>query len=266
VVTGQGGTASPLSRRGNKFDSPQTSFSSSSSSSLSLIQPLTQAGNGKSGPILTATSATPLQEPPAAPPGGSSIGADRANPAAGGRIGGGGYLSTYSDAADPEPTPAAGLYGDAADPEPLPVYKSGRQTTGANAAVLRTSSAVGVTGSTAGGVAGAAKGPAGAEAPRTAAAIGGWFGDAADPEPTSYYPSTRGTLQTRSDLCIPRNEAARPCAQFPHLCICEEFINSLDRSSEYINRSQIHECRGNGAVQYYFWEYLFPVFGTVSLH
>ncbi len=209
MVTGPGGTASPLSRRGNEFDSPQKYFSSSSSPSLNL--PLTQARNGISGPLLTATSATgkgqavsPLQGPPAAPPGGSPIGPDRANPAAGGRIGGGGgYLSNYGDAADPEPAPAAGLYGDAADPEPLPVYKSGRQTTGANAAVLRTSSAVGATGSTAGGVAGAAKGPAGAVAPRTATAIGGRFGDAADPEPTSYYPSTRGTLQTRSDLCIP---------------------------------------------------------------
>jgi hypothetical protein len=212
VVTGPGGTASPLSRRGNKFDSPQTSFFSSSSSSHLLNQPVTQARNGISGPLLTATSATgkgqavsPLQGPPAAPPGGSPIGPDRANPAAGGRIGGGGgYLSNYGDAADPEPTPAAGLYGDAADPEPLPVYKSGRQTTAANAAVLRTSSAVGVSGTTAGGVVGtatgAAKGPAGAVAPRTAAAIGGRFGDAADPEPTSYYPSTRGTLQTRSDF------------------------------------------------------------------
>ncbi len=223
MVTGPGGTASPFSRRGNKFDSPQTSFFSSSSSP-SLNLPLTQARNGISGPLLTA-SATPLQGPPAAPPGGSLIGADRANPAAGGRIGGGdGYLSNYGDAADPEPTPAAGLYGDAADPTPLPVYKSGRKTTVANAAVLRTSSAVGATGSTAGGVAGTAAGAAkgtaagaakgtaaGAVAPRTAAAIGSRFGDAADPEPTSYYPSTRGTPQTRSDLCIPRNETARTC-------------------------------------------------------
>jgi hypothetical protein len=238
-VTGPGGTASPLSSRVNKFDSPQTSFYSSSSSSPSLNLPLTPARNGKSGPLLTATAKGQAvsQGPPAAPPGGSPIGVYRANPAAGGRIGGGGgYLSNYGDAADPEPTPAAGLYGDAADPEPLPVYKSGRQTTAANAAVLRTSSAVGVSGSTAGGVAGtaasAAKGTAGAVAPRTAAVIGGRFGDAADPEPTSYYPSTRGTLQTRSDLCIPRNETARRCSQFPHLCICEEFINSLDLCSK----------------------------------
>jgi hypothetical protein len=199
VVTGPGDTATSLSRRGNKFDSPQTSFSSSSSASPSLNLSLTQARNGISGPLLTAISATPLQGPPAAPQGGNPIGADRANPAAGGRIGGGGYLSNNGDAADPEPTPAAGLYGDAADPEPLPVYKSGRQTTVSNAAALRTSSAVVVTGSTTGGVAGAAKGTAGAVASRTAAAIGGWFGGAADPEPTSYYPSTRGTLQTRSD-------------------------------------------------------------------
>ncbi len=68
-----------------------------------------------------------------------------------------------------------------------------------------------------------------------------------------------------SDLCIPRNKTALPCyfqtelkcyvSQFPHLCICERFIYSQDQSVyfaatkqvdwswEYINCSQIHECR-----------------------
>jgi hypothetical protein len=37
-------------------------------------------------------------------------------------------------------------------------------------------------------------------------------------------------------------------SQFSHSCICEQFIYShdrstTDRSKEYINRSQIHECR-----------------------
>jgi hypothetical protein len=43
-------------------------------------------------------------------------------------------------------------------------------------------------------------------------------------------------LQRRSDLCIPRNETARPRSQFPHSCICERFIYSQD-----VGKS--HECR-----------------------
>ncbi len=32
------------------------------------------------------------------------------------------------------------------------------------------------------------------------------------------------TLQTRSNLCIPRNETARSRSQCPHSCICERFV------------------------------------------
>jgi hypothetical protein len=39
------------------------------------------------------------------------------------------------------------------------------------------------------------------------------------------------TLQTKSDFYIPRNETARPRSQFPHACIRERFIYSLDRST-----------------------------------
>ncbi len=48
----------------------------------------------------------------------------------------------------------------------------------------------------------------------------------------NHYPCA---LQTRSDLCIPRNETARPRSQFPHSCICERFINSLDWQFEFLN-------------------------------
>jgi hypothetical protein len=39
-----------------------------------------------------------------------------------------------------------------------------------------------------------------------------------------------------------------PISTFLHLCICERFIYSQDRSAEdqswkYINRSHVHECR-----------------------
>jgi hypothetical protein len=64
------------------------------------------------------------------------------------------------------------------------------------------------------------------------------------------------TLYRKSDLCIPRNETARPFSRFLHLCICERFrfiysqdqsvylaaAKYADRCWENINRSQIHEC------------------------
>ncbi len=37
----------------------------------------------------------------------------------------------------------------------------------------------------------------------------------------------------RSDLCISRNETARPRSQFPHSCICGRFIYSQDRSTYF---------------------------------
>jgi hypothetical protein len=40
-------------------------------------------------------------------------------------------------------------------------------------------------------------------------------------------------LQTRSDLCIPINETAKPRFPFPHSCICERFIYSHDRSAYF---------------------------------
>ncbi len=62
-------------------------------------------------------------------------------------------------------------------------------------------------------------------------------------------------LQRNSDLCIPRKGTVRPQSQFPHSCVCERFIYShgwstyfpaaeeADRSWEYINRTQKHDCR-----------------------
>jgi hypothetical protein len=67
-------------------------------------------------------------------------------------------------------------------------------------------------------------------------------------------PSAPATLQRKSHFCIPRKGIAGPQSQFQHLCVCERFIYSQDRSTylpaaekadwwwEYINRSQTHEC------------------------
>ncbi len=56
-------------------------------------------------------------------------------------------------------------------------------------------------------------------------------------------------------LVISKTELECSVSQFPHSCICERFIYTQDRSAyftaakladrswEYINRPQIHECR-----------------------
>ncbi len=67
--------------------------------------------------------------------------------------------------------------------------------------------------------------------------------------------AAKDALYPKSNLCIPGKGIARPQSQFLHLCVCERFMNSqdwstylitakyVDRSCEYINLSQIYECR-----------------------
>ncbi len=61
--------------------------------------------------------------------------------------------------------------------------------------------------------------------------------------------------QRRFELCIPRNQTARPCSQFPfHTSVNDLYISQdryiyfaaakqADRSWESVNRSQLYECR-----------------------
>ncbi len=68
---------------------------------------------------------------------------------------------------------------------------------------------------------------------------------------TSY---TAKTQYRKFETNIPRKGIARPQSQFTHSCVCERFIYSRDRSAfsaagkyvdrslEYMNRPQTHEC------------------------
>jgi hypothetical protein len=47
--------------------------------------------------------------------------------------------------------------------------------------------------------------------------------------PTTTWLHVVLALQRRSDLCIPRNETARPRSQFLHSCICERLTYSHER-------------------------------------
>ncbi len=68
--------------------------------------------------------------------------------------------------------------------------------------------------------------------------------------PSLVLPSTAKTRYRKFETNIPRKGIDRPHSQFPHSCVCERFIYSLnrsaystvDRSWEYINRSQTQEC------------------------
>ncbi len=91
------------------------------------------------------------------------------------------------------------------------------------------------------------------------------------------------TLQRYLNLCIPRKGVGFPQSQFPHLCVCEWSIYShilptsfpaaeyADRSEEYINRSQKHECRNcdcSRAIPFlgiFISDFLYCVFTPYSL-
>jgi hypothetical protein len=78
-----------------------------------------------------------------------------------------------------------------------------------------------------------------------------------------YPPHIAKTQYRKFETNIPRKGIVRPQSQFLDSCVCERFIYShdrsvysavgkyVDRSLEYINRSQTHECgTGLGAISF----------------
>ncbi len=83
------------------------------------------------------------------------------------------------------------------------------------------------------------------------------------------------TLQRQLRLYIPFLGIARPLPHFPHSCVFERFIHSQDQSTYFLqqtHRGNIKFAHRHMKVEirteapiFLFWEYLFQIFGILSL-
>ncbi len=92
---------------------------------------------------------------------------------------------------------------------------------------------------------------------------------------SSWCPHCKDTIPKILKENIPRKGFASSQSQFPHSCVCEQFTYShnrsaysaagkyVDRSWNYINRSQTHVEIGAEAAHFLFCEYINGIFVAV---
>jgi hypothetical protein len=87
--------------------------------------------------------------------------------------------------------------------------------------------------------------------------------------PCKYYLPCVTCTATKNPFTYSQQKIARPQSHFPHSCVVSDlYIPRIGQhiSCSRIGRSIMNVETGTEAVQFLLWEYLFQIFGIVSLH